>query len=45
MINVCGYYDGIIDFLEHSVSQQFIKWAHREMILIDNHPDGLREPD
>jgi uncharacterized protein (TIGR00730 family) len=41
MINVCGYYNGIIDFLEHSVSQQFIKRAHREMILIDNHPDGL----
>lgn len=41
MINVCGYFDGIIDFLEHSVRQQFIKKAHKEMILIDDHPDAL----
>ncbi len=41
ILNICGYFDGIINFLEHSVNQQFLKRAHREMIMIDEKPDDL----
>ena len=42
-IYVCGYFDNIIGFLEHSVSQRFLKKAHQEMIMFDANPDGLLE--
>lgn len=41
ILNVCGYFNSIIGFLEHSVSQRFLKRAHREMIMVDENPDGL----
>ena len=43
ILNICGYFDSIIEFLEHSVSQQFLKKAHREMIMFDENPNGLLE--
>lgn len=41
ILNVCGYFDSMIEFLEHSVSQRFLKKAHREMIMFDKNPNGL----
>jgi uncharacterized protein (TIGR00730 family) len=41
ILNVCGYFDNIIDFLKHSVSQRFLKSAHREMLMVDENPDSL----
>jgi hypothetical protein len=43
LLNVCRYYDKLIGFLDHAVSEQFIKTAHRSTILIDEHPDALLE--
>ena len=43
MLNVCHYYDKLIDFLDHAVSEQFIKTTHRSTILIDECPDTLLE--
>lgn len=43
ILNVSGYFDSIIAFLDHSVRQQFLKKEHRAMIMVDNHPDGLLE--
>jgi len=41
LLNVCQYYDGLMDFLAHAVAQRFIKEAHRAMILMDENPDSL----
>jgi uncharacterized protein (TIGR00730 family) len=41
LLNVYGYFDSIINFLDHSVSQRFLKQAHRRMIIVDENPDGL----
>lgn len=41
LLNVCHYYDKLIGFLDHAVSEQFIKTAHRSTILIDECPDTL----
>ena len=43
LLNVCNYYDKLIGFLDHAVSEQFIKTTHRSSILIDECPDGLLE--
>jgi uncharacterized protein (TIGR00730 family) len=43
MLNVCHYYDKLIDFLDHAVSEQFIKTTQRSTILIDECPDALLE--
>ena len=43
LLNVCRYYDKLIDFLDHAVSEQFIKASYRSSILIDEYPDALLE--
>ena len=35
ILNVSGYFDRIIDFLEHTVDQKFVKPQHRDMVLVD----------
>lgn len=34
-LNVAGFYDGLIQFLDHAESQQLLKPEHRRMILVD----------
>ncbi len=43
LLNVCQYYDKLIGFLDHAVSEQFIKSTHRSTILVDECPDALLE--
>jgi len=43
LLNACRYYDKLIDFLDHAVSEQFIKTTHRSTILVDECPDALLE--
>jgi hypothetical protein len=41
LLNVCGYYDRLIAFMDHAVAQQFVKAEYRAMVLIDENPEGL----
>jgi len=41
LLNVDGYYDAMLAFLDHAVSQQLLKAAHRAMILDDTDPQRL----
>lgn len=41
LLNVDGYYDNLIKFLDHTVKENFIKPEHREMILVDDNPEQL----
>jgi uncharacterized protein (TIGR00730 family) len=41
LLNVRGYYDDLLRFLDYGVSQQFIKPAHREMILVAEEPEDI----
>ena len=43
LLNVCHYYDKLIAFLDHAVTEQFIKTAHHSTILVDECPDALLE--
>lgn len=41
LLNVNGYYNNLIKFLDHSVNENFIKPEHREMILVNNDPEAM----
>ena len=43
LLNAGHYYDAMIHFLDHAVSQQFIEPEHRDMILISEDPETLIE--
>jgi uncharacterized protein (TIGR00730 family) len=41
LLNVCGYYDQLLGFLDHATVQGFIRREHRDMILVDETIAGL----
>jgi uncharacterized protein (TIGR00730 family) len=43
LLNVSGYFDGLLQFLDYAVAQQFIKPAHRANILVEPRPARLIE--
>lgn len=43
ILNVAGYYDGLLQFLDHTVSQGFLKTPHRDMIIVDHEAQTLIE--
>ena len=40
-LNVAGYYDHLIKFLDHTVQEEFIHPGYRSMILVDDNPGAL----
>ncbi|HDQ72131.1 MAG TPA: TIGR00730 family Rossman fold protein [Chloroflexi bacterium] len=40
-LNVDGYYDRLVDFLDHMVEQRFVESVHRGMVLMDQDPERL----
>ena len=41
ILNVGGYYNFLLDFLDHSVSEQFLKSVHKSLLMIENEPSAL----
>jgi hypothetical protein len=41
LLNVCGYYDQLIRFLEHAADQQFIRPEHLASLIRDQSPEEL----
>ena len=41
LLNVSGYFDGLLQFLDYAVAQQFINPVHRANILVEQHPARL----
>ena len=41
LLNVSGYYDALLEFLDHAVSQEFLKPIHRRLLLVDDDPNEL----
>jgi len=41
LLNVAGYFDGLIAFLEHAVDQRFIHQEHWEAVVVDTDPARL----
>ena len=40
-LNVAGYYDGLIAFLDHTVAERFVKEANRAMLIVSDAPSDL----
>lgn len=43
LLNIAGFFDFLINFIDKAVEQRFIKPEHREMLLKDENPDNLLE--
>jgi uncharacterized protein (TIGR00730 family) len=41
VLNVNGYFDGLLSFIEHSIEQGFVRREHRPMILVSSSPGAL----
>jgi uncharacterized protein (TIGR00730 family) len=41
LLNICGYFDSILAFLENAVAQQFVRQEHRDLLLVDVDPGSL----
>jgi uncharacterized protein (TIGR00730 family) len=41
LLNVEGYFDGIAGFLDHAVSERFLRDETRELLLVDDDPRSL----
>ena len=41
LLNVAGYYDGLIAFLDHAVDEQFVKPLHRSILSVEQEPGAL----
>lgn len=41
LLNVVGYFDDLIRFVDHATAQGFIDPAHRDLLLVDQTPDAL----
>jgi hypothetical protein len=43
LLNVAGYYDGLAAFLDHAVSERFLRAEHRSMLLCEDTPAAALE--
>jgi uncharacterized protein (TIGR00730 family) len=41
LLNVAGFFDPLLAWLDHAVGEQFLKPKHRQLLLIDNDPGRL----
>lgn len=41
--NINGYFDGLLDFLKHSVDEGFVKELHLQNLIVDNQAERLLE--
>jgi uncharacterized protein (TIGR00730 family) len=41
LLNVSGYYSGLIQFLDHTTTEGFIRPKHRELVIIENDPKNI----
>jgi len=43
LLNVAGFYDRLVGFLDHAVAERFIRAEHRGMIVVESDPQRLIE--
>jgi len=41
LLNVKGYFDKLMGFIDHTAGEQFVEKESHSMILLDDTPDGL----
>ena len=43
LLNIAGYFDGLLSFLEHSIDQRFVRRENGALVLVATSVDGLLE--
>jgi uncharacterized protein (TIGR00730 family) len=41
LLNVAGYYDPLLAFLDRSVEEKFVRPVHRQMVIVESEPAAL----
>ena len=41
LLNIDGYFDGLLAFLRHAEDERFVRTEHRAMLVVDNAPEPL----
>jgi uncharacterized protein (TIGR00730 family) len=41
LLNLAGFYQSLLAFLDHAVAEGFIRAPHRELVLVENNVDAL----
>ena len=43
LLNINGFYDGLISFLDHVVEDEFLRPVYRDMLLVESSPEAMLE--
>lgn len=43
ILNINGYYDKLIEFIDNAIDQRFVKEEHKEMFIVEECPERLIE--
>jgi uncharacterized protein (TIGR00730 family) len=43
LLNVAGYFDPLLEFLDHAVEEKFVRDVHRAMVIVESDPAKLLE--
>ncbi len=43
LLNVAGYFDPLLEFLDRAVAEKFVRDAHRQMVVVESDPARLLE--
>ena len=41
LLNVAGYFDPLLQFLDHAVAERFVRDVHRAMVVVESDPAAL----
>ncbi len=41
LLNIYGYYDNLVKFLDHSAGEMFVRQENRNMIIVEESPESL----
>jgi uncharacterized protein (TIGR00730 family) len=41
LLNVAGYFDGLLEFLDRAVTEKFVREVHRGMVVVESDPATL----
>lgn len=43
LLNIAGYFDGLLSFLDRAVDEKFVREVHRQMLIVEDSPVRLLE--
>ena len=41
LLNIAGYFDPLLEFLDHAVAEKFVRDVHRAMVVVESDPVAL----